>query len=284
MNFSRHSLVYFKMDHIIQPGGYVDHFKFLPRPYSSIALSLKGGWDFREYRHGEPDSTGHADVSDILYVPMGSTYDGTWRCDGRVHIISLHFELDEIGVFGSRRSGVQAIRGGDFRAAANDPAFDHIKEFERIAAICDENKSGQPGGREQFELVWRFLRLLEVTIPCLDRRDDSERDPAIDPALSYLRRNFASPCQVSDLAKLCNLSDSHFYVRFKRATGVTPIEYKNRLMISNAERLLLDEPDLPIEEVAGRMGFSSSTYFRRIFKQMSSYSPRDFRKNGHESL
>ena len=284
MNFSRHSVVYFKAEHISQKNGAIDIYRYLPRPYSSLAVMIYGGWDFREYHRGEPDSTGHAGVGDLLFVPMGATYDGVWECDdGRAHIISLHFELDEIGIFGSQRSGVQAIRGEDFAAALGNPESDYTKEFLRIAEICDSSKDN-PTARERFELMWRFLRLLEATIPCLTRRDETERDTVLAPALKYLKQNFTSPCPVPELARLCNLSDSQFFVRFKRATGVTPIEYKNRLMVSNAERLLLDEPDLPIEEVAGRMGFSSSTYFRRIFKQMSSYSPRDFRKNGHESL
>ena len=284
MNFSRHSVVYFKAEHISQKNGAIDIYRYLPRPYASLAVMIYGGWDFREYHRGEPDSTGHAGVGDLLFVPMGATYDGVWECgDGRVHIISLHFELDEIGIFGSQRSGVQAIRGEDFAAALGNPESDYTKEFLRIAEICDSSKDN-PTARERFELMWRFLRLLEATIPCLTRRDETERDTVLDPALKYLKQNFTSPCPVPELARLCNLSDSQFFVRFKRATGVTPIEYKNRLMVSNAERLLLDEPDLPIEEVAGRMGFSSSTYFRRIFKKMSSYSPRDFRKNAHESL
>ena len=284
MNFSRHSVVYFKAEHIFQKNGAIDIYRYLPRPYASLAVMIYGGWDFREYHRGEPDSTGRADVGDLLFVPMGSTYDGVWECgDGRVHIISLHFELDEIGIFGSQRSGVQAIRGEDFAAALGNPESDYTKEFLRIAEICDSSKDN-PTARECFELMWHFYRLLEAAIPCLTRRDETERDTVLDPALKYLKQNFTSPCPVPELARLCNLSDSQFFVRFKRATGVTPIEYKNRLMVSNAERLLLDEPDLPIEEVAGRMGFSSSTYFRRIFKKMSSYSPRDFRKNAHESL
>lgn len=278
MNFSRHSIEYFKLDHIRQPDGYIDHFKYLPRPYSSLALVCRGSWEFREYRHGENDSTGIAGVGDLLFVPMGSTYDGYWHCANSIaHVISLHFETAEIGIFGSQRSKVQTIRGEDFKAAAADPDFDYAHEFERIAEICDETNK-QSGSQERFELIWRFYRLLEVTIPCLVRRDESERDPGIDPALKFLKENYSKPCPVTELARLCNLSDSHFFVRFKRAMGVTPIEYKNRLMISNAERLLIDEPELSIEEVSERMGFSSSTYFRRIFKRMSSLSPRDFRK------
>ena len=278
MNFSSHSIDYFKPDRIHLPDGFIDYFRYLPRPYASLAVVRHGVWEYRAYRHNEPDSTGIAAVGDVLFVPIGATYDGFWHCeDGEVQMISLHFETAEIGIFGSQRSEVQIIRGADFKAAAGDPDFDYVYEFERIAEICDRTNE-QPKSQECFELMRRFYRLLEVTASCLVRRDESERDMGIEPALTYLQENYAKPCPVTELARLCNLSDSHFYARFKRAMGVTPIEYKNRLTISNAERLLIDEPELSIEEVSERMGFSSSTYFRRIFKRMSSLSPRDFRK------
>ena len=278
MNFSRNSIEYFKPDRIHQINGFIDHFKYLPRPFASLAVVRHGFWEYREYRHNEPDSTGIAAVGDVLLVPMGATYDGFWHCeDGEAQMISLHFETAEIGIFGSQRSGVQTIRGKDFKAAAGDQDFDYIHEFERIAEICDTTNE-QPKSQACFELMSRFYRLLEITVPCLVRRDESERDMGIEPALKYINENFTKPCQVTELARMCNLSDSHFYARFKRAMGVTPIEYKNRLTISSAERLLVDEPGLSIEEISERMGFSSSSYFRRIFKRMSSLSPRDFRK------
>ena len=85
--------------------------------------------------------------------------------------------------------------------------------------------------------------------------------------------------QVPLLASLCGLSESHFYARFRRATGLTPIEYKNRVAISSAGRILIDEPEVPVEEVSARMGFASSSYFRRVFARIAGCPPRDYRKN-----
>ena len=45
-----------------------------------------------------------------------------------------------------------------------------------------------------------------------------------------------------------------------------------------AEQLLTTGPDLSIEEVSGMTGFESSTYFRRIFKQHTGLSPREYRR------
>ena len=47
--------------------------------------------------------------------------------------------------------------------------------------------------------------------------------------------------------------------------------------------MLTDEPDLPIEEVSERMGFASSSYFRRVFARIAGCPPREFRKKSLSS-
>ena len=277
MNLLRNAIKYLRLDHI-RHNCVSDSFEFLPRPFASIAYLVSGGWDFREFRHGEDDSSGTAKAGDILYVPMGSTYNSVWR--GNAYAISIHFELSEIGIFGTKKSSVQAIKHENFLSAGGS-GFDPEREF---FAVSDLLTAAETSPTWKFAVMSKLYRLLEATVPCLEIRNNSPDDAIILPALDHLRENFNRPCAVPELARLCNLSDSQFFLRFKRATGVTPVEYKNRLMISNAERLLLDEPETPIEEVAERMGFSSSTYFRRIFKRMSSKSPREFRKDERNIL
>ena len=55
------------------------------------------------------------------------------------------------------------------------------------------------------------------------------------------------------------------------------MEYRTDLLIMNAQRLLASS-ELSISEVADRLGFTSETYFRRVFKAKVGVSPRDFRK------
>lgn len=57
----------------------------------------------------------------------------------------------------------------------------------------------------------------------------------------------------------------------------TPTEFKQRVLINKAAELL-QTTDLPIEEISWRLGFSSPSYFRKIFKKYHTESPREFRK------
>ena len=59
---------------------------------------------------------------------------------------------------------------------------------------------------------------------------------------------------------------------------MSPIEYKNKIMIRHAERSLVDHPEVSIEELSERLGFESSIYFRRLFKATTGKTPREYRK------
>lgn len=281
MNLSNTITSFFTHD-IYQNDNAVDNFKKLPRPYISIGYVFEGRWEYREYRHGELTGIGYAEKGDLLFVPMGSTYDGFWHGEN-IHVLSFHFETNPIGIFTTSYSYVQKLSAAEMSLTSSDDDFNAMTEYIKIDNILKKTNN-DPKNRDKFELIWRFYKILEAAYPLIKRCSAPDIDPLLEPALKYLRENYASPCSVSKLAKLCNLSDSHFYKRFKQSIGITPVEFKNRILISNAQKLLIDSPDLSIEELSISLGFSSSIYFRRIFKQITQMTPRDFRKKERNLL
>lgn len=59
---------------------------------------------------------------------------------------------------------------------------------------------------------------------------------------------------------------------------MTPIAYKNLIRIQNAEKLLLGS-EMSVEEISGKLGFNSPSYFRRTFKKYVGKTPREYRNN-----
>ena len=59
---------------------------------------------------------------------------------------------------------------------------------------------------------------------------------------------------------------------------MTPVEYKNAIIVSRAQRILLDDPTASIEKISERLGFESSIYFRRLFKAQTGKTPREYRQ------
>jgi AraC family L-rhamnose operon regulatory protein RhaS len=79
------------------------------------------------------------------------------------------------------------------------------------------------------------------------------------------------------LARSVKLPLPEFYRRFRAETGATPLAYRLRMKMRIAQKLV-GEGALPISQIATRLGFSSSQYFATVFKRMTDFTPREYRR------
>lgn len=100
--------------------------------------------------------------------------------------------------------------------------------------------------------------------------------------LKTLRERYCEAITIGEAAALVNLSPNHFCKLFKKVTGKTFIDYIHTLRVQEAERLLL-ESDLPVTEIAELVGFSTITYFGRVFRKIRSQSPSSIRRDRVEA-
>ena len=107
-------------------------------------------------------------------------------------------------------------------------------------------------------------------------RGGSGTRPRIHAAMAYLRENLATTVGVAELAKMANLSPSHFAALFKTTTGMGVIEYLARLRSAQARELLLTTP-MSIQDIAEAVGYADPYYFSRQFRRLNGVSPREFR-------
>ena len=80
------------------------------------------------------------------------------------------------------------------------------------------------------------------------------------------------------LAEQMNMSRSSFYRKIKALTDQTPIEYLKTRRLEAAAHLL--RQGSRINEVAERIGFSSSSYFAKCFRQKFGMLPKEYADNG----
>ena len=99
----------------------------------------------------------------------------------------------------------------------------------------------------------------------------------IEPACRYIKDNFANNIRLSDIAGSVNMSSSYFSMIFKKALGLSPIEYLIRERVSKASSMLLETDKLVIT-IAQDCGFSSMSNFLEMFKRYTDRTPNNFRK------
>ncbi|MDO4174052.1 MAG: AraC family transcriptional regulator [Eubacteriales bacterium] len=106
---------------------------------------------------------------------------------------------------------------------------------------------------------------------------DETLSPIISTAQAYLREHLSEAVSVPILAAHCHLSASQFTRLFKQYTGQSPHEYTVNLRINQA-KILLVETDLPVTEIASRVGYDYCTSFEATFKKKVGLTPRKFRQ------
>lgn len=70
------------------------------------------------------------------------------------------------------------------------------------------------------------------------------------------------------------MDEAYFCRYFKKATGMPFTQYLNHIRIDNAVRLLKQDADASVTSVAFACGFGSIRHFNKVFKDLTSYSPR----------
>jgi AraC-like DNA-binding protein len=96
------------------------------------------------------------------------------------------------------------------------------------------------------------------------------------PALAYINENYREDISLTEISAKLGFNESYFCRIFKQAIGATFTEYLNFVRVCKAEKLLAKGHD-SILNISESVGFSSVSYFNRIFKKYRNCSPRVYR-------
>jgi AraC family transcriptional regulator len=95
--------------------------------------------------------------------------------------------------------------------------------------------------------------------------------------IGYIDTNLASGIRSSDLARLVDLSESHFSRAFKSSVGVPPHSYITRRRIEHA-REMMRASDQALAQIAIVCGWSDQSHFCRVFRRVEGLSPDEWRR------
>jgi transcriptional regulator GlxA family with amidase domain len=102
-------------------------------------------------------------------------------------------------------------------------------------------------------------------------------DGEILSAQQWLAKHFSVANPVEEMVKRSKLAERTFKRRFVAGTGVTPLEYAQRLRIEDAKRRL-ERTEAPVDEISWRVGYEDPAFFRRLFKRTTGMAPGAYRK------
>lgn len=106
---------------------------------------------------------------------------------------------------------------------------------------------------------------------------EDSQDDRLAEVLAWARENLHEPLPVTELARRAMMSPRSFARRFTAATGTTPHAWLRNLRLSSAEELL-ETTNLPVEEIARRVGYGSAAVLREQFVRRRGVPPRSYRR------
>lgn len=97
------------------------------------------------------------------------------------------------------------------------------------------------------------------------------------PALSYIDSNYAEQLTLEQISEHLNFNTYYFCRLFKKATNSTFTEYLNFVRVCKSEKLLTSS-SMSVSDISLDVGFSSVSYFNRVFKRFKGCSPNEYKK------
>ncbi len=137
--------------------------------------------------------------------------------------------------------------------------------------------NGETASRCAKLLVMDGTRHVQTPYFMFDQHEEDEHsDAAIHTVQKWMRQHYADQASLEELSEMAGLGVRTFLRRFKRATGQTPLNYLKQLRVE-AARHLLEVSTKNIEEITGFTGYADSSSFRRLFKEKTGLTPKEYR-------
>lgn len=126
-------------------------------------------------------------------------------------------------------------------------------------------------------LFHAFLRVVLEQLEMEDPVPRTKENLTWEYVRNYVESNFSGAINRESIAAAVRLHPAHLSRLFLKRTGAGVAEYITNLRMEHALRLLSD-PKISIGEIADLCGYSSASYFIRVFRQNYLVSPMKYRE------
>jgi AraC-like DNA-binding protein len=171
----------------------------------------------------------------------------------------------------------------------HDPQFDHLAQLYIDEKKCepDNKKSTQSLLFVMMNRLYRLLSSNNVRLGnsawAMSRTDfPTDSIPSRDIELCRNAMSYVETCLHEELnrevvAKELNVSADHLGRVFRKVTGGSLMRYISARRVESS-KMMLEQTDESINDIARLVGFASATSFNGVFKRAEKVSPAEYRR------
>lgn len=100
----------------------------------------------------------------------------------------------------------------------------------------------------------------------------------IEQVKNYIEINYANDVSIISLGETFSLAPTYLSKIFHEKVGTKLIDYVMEVRIQNAKRLMTENPDILVKNVALLVGYYSTRHFKDIFLKQTGMLPSEFQK------
>lgn len=193
----------------------------------------------------------------VIYLPFGSRH--------RLTVLSDQFEFYRID-FTLKIDGNDAFFSQEPLKITDSASLDCLEAIRNLdETLRFENNSIV----KNQHLCALFCALMNPL--------DASYCSKLTPAIQFIHEHMTEHIDCHELANLCYLSTAQFYNLFRTEYSMTPLAYRNKLLLKRAS-ILLESGEVSVTEAASMLGFESVAYFSRFFKRHKGVPPSQYTK------
>ncbi|MBT0607453.1 AraC family transcriptional regulator [Aequorivita echinoideorum] len=150
--------------------------------------------------------------------------------------------------------------------------------IERLVSTFTHNSASKDALLDLMiqELIIRLLQT-KAKQSILNDTLDIFSDTRIGSVVKYIKENLTDrSINVEQLAEKAYMSSSSFHKKFKNTLGISPVDFMNSEKIKFAKKLMKENKNMLISEIAFKSGFNNVSYFNRQFKKLELMTPQQF--------
>ena len=231
-----------------------------------------------------PDGEFDARQGDAVFINRNTmhAYDFPTPVNYYSYTFDSRFLAGEFGSYIDRKYFAPVLRSKTLSVLHIRPdSARRVRMVNLLMQLTDVLRE-EPAG---FELSVReimsrfFLLLLDETeeIRALEKKGNERDQERMKQMLQYIYNNYSEPVGLEEIAAAAGISPRECTRCFNRSISKPPvrflIEYRAQMAAMRLERT-----DDSISSVAEQCGFVSDSYFGKIFKDIYSCTPREYRK------
>lgn len=240
--------------------------------YSQLEDLLKGTVKEKLFQDREPGRM----VYEYRYPELVNTQPG----ESRKTVLELSMKMEFMLVQKVYEETLEIIRHAALNNEERVAAFYHFNLHWCEFSGKDFSRYFEKVGSFRWWYEWKGW-FDEIRKKVLERvgedREELESIQAIHQAMNYIREHMDREITLEELLRLTGMSKSYFSRNFKDVTGKTFVTYLNDMRIETAKKYLT-ETKQPIYWIASQVGYVDEHYFRRVFRERTGVTPKQFRE------